>query len=97
MSPIKRSSIVVISVFGKAFLVAFYKCRNKFSSSRILRYSLKFSKFVSTLVAFFFGHKGIFGMNPIPFRMMPLKELLFFKAFISLLQFHNAHTIGQNI
>ena len=95
MSPIKRSFFVVIPTFSKALLIAFYGIRNIICTPWVLGYGREFSKFVSTLGTFFFGHKGIFGMNPIPFRMMPLKELLFFKALISRLQIHSVCTIGE--
>ena len=54
----------------------------------------KISNLLQSGFSFSFRHRSR-SENPIPFRMMPLKELLFFKALISRLQIHSVCTIGE--
>ena len=91
----KRSFIVIISTFSEPILVRFSIPRKKFNPTIWLRKRLQLEKFRKTNSFLNYRHRYI-GMNSIPFCVMPFKELLFFKAVISLFQFHCANNIGQN-
>ena len=66
-----------------------------FGIPRRLRQHTKLMKLLESTTSFIFGHRRI-GFNAFNFRITPLKELLFFKALISRLQFHSVCTIGEN-